>query len=880
MPGLFGKKKKPAKKKGKKGKKETSPKAKAKAKGKHKKPKKAASFSLFGSKKKAKKKGKKKGKKEALEAALEAVEEPLDAVEEPLPDFIEFEINVSADGPLGMSINVPTADDIDDEPMNSRVLVTFLKPDGGLRTADEEKHLPEYDKATSLPIDGSNPDELFAVDGVEMRGLKKDVVLASLGARPLVLKFRRELDQPEVVLTDPDNPDGEDGDDGGDDFLKALGLEPETAEELAEDAATDAEDAADAAAAAATAADAAAKAAEAATAVAEPVAVPTDVACTLVAEAAAGDYKFSVSHVHGFDVGADFAVNKEQPSEERGTVVFVDAGGEGKPSVLVLRDPLKYVHRVGEHVVIHSDGPLVTPDEPVAGEDPVVLKKHQAEAKVVMALVLQGLEAPGVDDDLVQNFASMFEKGAMPAAQAEKMLQLLLTKAAAKAEEDAALALAASLISPAKERYVEQERWSPHHDGSYVTPAHKFDFRQRMVAGDIRNSPAMQRAGEFRLRTAVGNAALPTARLGEFASAGSYGAASASSAIVGAAAAQRRARGHLGIVCDVLAAFFASRPSEPDVDLRRQQFTRRGGGGGGGMGTAATAAGGGTAYARAKTPFGLVVGSAKLESEGGRVTRILLTNHVTSHVLAEAKYRSEYEPGYQLVLSRTSPLRGSSVIGVDSALALRCAQDGIAVFAIGDALDHINGGVNDWLCASIGDGSEAPLLASEADRASIEPRGRGRLLTLERPTNLNEILQRLRKPGGLRRIQLAPSGEHYAMKDATLNGGEILDAADRRAKGSRVRTIAIASGCTADELASFTAWSDVDVLIASGLPLTSVLSFTERDVNVVLVGSCIGMELMQFLRGQLSEVLDAKVPGVRLDVSSCTTAMSPFLVVA
>ena len=826
--------------------------------------------SLFGSAKKKKKVTKKK--KGAESERDDDDDEHAEEAAEALP-YIQFDIVVKQKGTIGLSlIFCPDDDDgnviIDEDPMNNRVLVTGVNSKGGLRQSDGNEQIPEYDPDTKLPVGGEQEqDELFAVDDVEMRARSSTFVKGSLGGRPVKLTFRREKPQMEIELS------GDGGFEFGADFLLSLdgvdgGVEKKNLEANA--AAAKAGDALQAAVqfAEAQATEAAGAAKLAAMLVAREKAAKAaavfDMQCMLIEDSRTGQRQLTVSHTRDFHIGAKFVVNSGEPNAERGAIVFLE---KGPPEILVIDVTLRWKHKKGEPVEIHVpafDAPNSA--APGVAEKPQVVvpergarggRTSAADRAKVNELVIDALKMESMSEAMVLQIKQLFDKGTLSALAAEEeldkmMIEALTARRSSKSEAPLPRSYAARVEADAQLRRAERETAAAAASAQqhYVSSAPAFDFRARMSAGEIKMTSSMS-AANVKIRTSS-----TSARPG-------YDTSYARSGPAGpvGGAATRRAQGHLGLMCDVLTDFFAARPSEPEEVLRRRRGGERG---------------------ATKTPFGLVVGCARLEIEGAEIERVLLTNHVTNHVLEEARFRSAYQPGYQLILARTSPLRddASTVLGIDSALALRCAKAGIAVFAMGDALDHVSGGVNDWICASLGHGTEVPLLASEADRAHLEPRGRGRLLTLDRTERVSELLERLQRPGGLSRIQMAPSAEFYAVSDVVMDGGEIMDAAYSRAREQRVRTVAVACGCSADELAGHT-WGDVDVLVASRLPMTSVLSLTERNVTVVIVGSCVGKKFLHFLHSQLSGLLNRtkELKGVKLSVSQCTTALSPFLTV-
>lgn len=85
---------------------------------------------------------------------------------------------------------------------------------------------------------------------------------------------------------------------------------------------------------------------------------------------------------------------------------------------------------------------------------------------------------------------------------------------------------------------------------------------------------------------------------------------------------------------------------------------------------------------------------------------------------------------------------------------LRCAAEGISVYAPHTAVDSVWGGVNDWLAEGILTGSEGDIgpavKMKKTDGGDGESEGaEGRLVTYDEPTSLEVVISRIKKRLGI-----------------------------------------------------------------------------------------------------------------------------------
>ncbi|ANZ76839.1 BA75_04095T0 [Komagataella pastoris] len=148
---------------------------------------------------------------------------------------------------------------------------------------------------------------------------------------------------------------------------------------------------------------------------------------------------------------------------------------------------------------------------------------------------------------------------------------------------------------------------------------------------------------------------------------------------------------------------------------------------------------------------GLLVDSSGVNSSTTPLS-ILLTVDLTTKVAQEAiKNKTDlivaYHPFIFRPLKSITPSGGSQQ---DSLIQL--IANGISVYSPHTAVDAVQGGVNDWLCEA---------LESNPSRSVIEPSkvtegaGMGRVVTLSQPTDIVDLVKRIKEHLELPYIQLA-----------------------------------------------------------------------------------------------------------------------------
>ncbi|PCH34142.1 NGG1p interacting factor 3 [Wolfiporia cocos MD-104 SS10] len=193
-------------------------------------------------------------------------------------------------------------------------------------------------------------------------------------------------------------------------------------------------------------------------------------------------------------------------------------------------------------------------------------------------------------------------------------------------------------------------------------------------------------------------------------------------------------------------------------------------------------------------------------------SRILLTIDLTTAVVTEALntptafivsyHPTIFKPLSSLTLS--NPLQTS---------LLRCAAAGISVYSPHTALDSVNGGINDWICAGLTDHpiSAADLVSCIDPASSEDGNGLGRIIRFAEPVSVQTLQQRIKRHFKLEHIQVA----YTSAKDM-----------------STVRSVAVCAGSGGSVLLGV----DADVYLTGEMAHHEVLAAVASGHNVILCG--------------------------------------------
>ncbi|PBK82611.1 NGG1p interacting factor 3, partial [Armillaria gallica] len=155
------------------------------------------------------------------------------------------------------------------------------------------------------------------------------------------------------------------------------------------------------------------------------------------------------------------------------------------------------------------------------------------------------------------------------------------------------------------------------------------------------------------------------------------------------------------------------------------------------------------------------------------------------------------------------PLQSLTLSNPLQALLLRCAAEGISVYSPHSALDSAWGGVNDWLAKGLGKGQVGALVGEKLDANGKGEGAKGRLIVLNEPLPVSQLVDRIKQHLGLLQVQVAyPSGT-----------GDI-------------RTVAICAGLDGSMLVG----RDADVYLTGEMCHHEVLASVTAGRHVILCG--------------------------------------------
>ncbi|KAK0209786.1 GTP cyclohydrolase 1 type 2/Nif3 [Armillaria fumosa] len=136
------------------------------------------------------------------------------------------------------------------------------------------------------------------------------------------------------------------------------------------------------------------------------------------------------------------------------------------------------------------------------------------------------------------------------------------------------------------------------------------------------------------------------------------------------------------------------------------------------------------------------------------IVKVLLTNDLTSSVVKEsialnAPVIVSYHP------PMFKPLQSLTLTNPLQASLLRCVAEGISAFSPHTSLDSAWGGVNDWLAKGLGTGEVSALMGEKLDASAASEGAEGRLMILDEPVSVKELIGRVKRHLGLSQVQVA-----------------------------------------------------------------------------------------------------------------------------
>ena len=152
-----------------------------------------------------------------------------------------------------------------------------------------------------------------------------------------------------------------------------------------------------------------------------------------------------------------------------------------------------------------------------------------------------------------------------------------------------------------------------------------------------------------------------------------------------------------------------------------------------------------------------------------RIRKVFLTNDLTEPVLKEAIHvKSDLIVSYH-----PTPFRSfKKVVGTDrtSRIVLECIANGIAVYSPHTASDAAVGGVNDWLIGGLGKSKKCEPVKPFSSEIEDSGAGLGRVMELETPTNLEVIVNRVKKHCNLSNVRVAVAPHRFRYEEEKDDG--------------------------------------------------------------------------------------------------------------
>jgi len=193
--------------------------------------------------------------------------------------------------------------------------------------------------------------------------------------------------------------------------------------------------------------------------------------------------------------------------------------------------------------------------------------------------------------------------------------------------------------------------------------------------------------------------------------------------------------------------------------------------------------------------------------------RVMLTIDLTTSVCAEALA----SPTSIIVAYHPPIFKGLTSLTLSNPLQasiLRCAAAGISIYSPHTALDSVKGGVNDWLAGGFGQSGTSSLLGEDkGDGNSV-----GRLVTLDKPTDITSLSATIKAHLGLTHIEVASPAT-----DPTTTGNE---------RPYPISTIALCAGSGGSVIGT----AQADAYFTGEMSHHEVLAAVARGVHVILCG--------------------------------------------
>lgn len=187
---------------------------------------------------------------------------------------------------------------------------------------------------------------------------------------------------------------------------------------------------------------------------------------------------------------------------------------------------------------------------------------------------------------------------------------------------------------------------------------------------------------------------------------------------------------------------------------------------------------------------GLLVESKKSHN----IKKILLTIDLTNIILDEA-----VNGNYDLIITYHPilflPIQKIKLSNPDNFLITRIIKSNISIYSPHTALDNMNGGINDWLIKSVGEGK---IIKNNSNSV--------RLIKLSKPITFNLLIKNIKEYLGLKYLRIA------------------------EASNKKISTIACCAGSGYQSLKDI----DADCYLTGEMSHHNILSTKKNGINVIL----------------------------------------------
>ncbi|PVU87977.1 hypothetical protein BB559_005780 [Furculomyces boomerangus] len=220
--------------------------------------------------------------------------------------------------------------------------------------------------------------------------------------------------------------------------------------------------------------------------------------------------------------------------------------------------------------------------------------------------------------------------------------------------------------------------------------------------------------------------------------------------------------------------------------------------------------------------------------------KVFLTIDLTQETLDEAIL----DPTVGVILSYHPPIFSGwkSLVMSDykKSLILRSAVEGISIYSPHTALDSCKLGINNWLCDCLGQGQSYPITpADTTDLVDQEGAGEGRILVLDTPVLLSDLVKKSKSSLGLENIRVARTFKHKKENESS----------------ALIQKIAICAGSGTSVIRN----AKVDLFFTGEMSHHDILAANSSDI------SCILAEHSNSERGYLKHLRDYMLEGINAD---------------